>query len=55
VPKPGFKPDHALEENIRNHVKGKLEAHAYPRAFQFLEKMPMTKTGKIRKNELKKL
>ena len=55
VPQPGFKPGQALEESIRSHVKGKLEAHAYPRAIQFLEKMPMTKTGKIRKNELKKL
>ena len=55
VPKAGFTPDEALEESIRNHVKGKLEAHAYPRAIQFLEEMPMTKTGKILKNKLKAL
>ena len=55
VPQSGFKPDEALEESIRNHVKGKLEAHAYPRAIQFLDEMPMTKTGKILKNKLKKL
>ena len=55
VPKEGFKPDLALEESIRNHVKGKLEAHAYPRAIQFLEEMPMTKTGKILKNKLKEM
>jgi acetyl-CoA synthetase len=55
VPKPGFHPDAALEESLRDHVKGKLEAHAYPRAIQFLDEMPMTKTGKILKNKLKAL
>jgi len=55
VPRPGFKPDQVLEESIRDHVKGKLEAHAYPRAIQFLEEMPMTKTGKILKNKLKEM
>ena len=55
VPRAGFKPDQALEESIRNHVKGKLEAHAYPREIQFLDEMPMTKTGKILKNKLKEM
>ncbi len=55
VPKSGFHADKSLEESIRNHVKGKLEAHAYPRSIQFLEEMPMTKTGKILKNKLKEL
>ncbi len=55
VPKAEFSPDEFLEESIRNHVKGKLEAHAYPRVIQFLEKMPMTKTGKILKNRLKEM
>ncbi len=55
VPKAGFTPDQLLEESIRNHVKGKLEAHAYPRAIKFLNHMPMTKTGKILKNKLKKM
>jgi acetyl-CoA synthetase len=55
VPKAGFEPDQALEESIRSHVKGKLEAHAYPRAIQFLIDMPMTKTGKILKNKLKEM
>jgi acetyl-CoA synthetase len=55
VPKAGFEPNQALEDSIRNHVKGKLEAHAYPRAIQFLEEMPMTKTAKILKNKLRAL
>jgi acetyl-CoA synthetase len=52
VPRVGFTPDRLLKESIRKHVKGELEAHAYPRAIQFLEEMPMTKTGKILKNKL---
>ncbi|MBW2635211.1 MAG: hypothetical protein JRE14_14010 [Deltaproteobacteria bacterium] len=38
---------------IREHVKGKLEKHAYPRKIEFLKEMPMTKTGKIRKEKLR--
>jgi acetyl-CoA synthetase len=55
LPKEGMKPDKALEENIRDHVKTRLEAHAYPREVVFLEKMPQTKTGKILKNELRRM
>ncbi|MGD9125497.1 MAG: AMP-binding protein, partial [Desulfarculaceae bacterium] len=55
VPKKGIKPNDALEESIRAYVKGRLEAHAYPRQIQFLKEMPMTKTGKILKNKLKEM
>ncbi len=53
VPQKGITPDKALEDNIRAYVKGKLEAHAYPREIEFMDKMPMTKTGKIRKDKLR--
>ena len=55
LPKEGVTPDKALEESIKEHVKKRLEAHAYPREVEFLEKMPMTKTGKILKNTLRKI
>jgi acetyl-CoA synthetase len=55
VPKKGIQPNDALEESIRAYVKGRLEAHAYPRQIQFLKEMPMTKTGKILKNKLKEM
>ena len=54
VPKAGLSPDKALENRIREHVRSRLEAQAYPREIEFLEKMPMTKTGKILKQELRK-
>jgi len=53
VPENGIIADAALEENIKQFVKDKLEAHAYPRKIEFLEKMPMTDTGKIMKSKLR--
>jgi acetyl-CoA synthetase len=55
LPKEGVRPDPALEKSIRDHVKTRLEAHAYPREVVFLKEMPKTKTGKILKQELRRL
>jgi acetyl-CoA synthetase len=55
LPKEGVTPDKALEESIKQHVKTKLEAHAYPREVEFVRVMPMTKTGKILKQELRRM
>jgi acetyl-CoA synthetase len=55
LPKEGVRPDQKLEASIRDHVKKRLEAHAYPREVMFLEEMPKTKTGKILKQELRRI
>jgi acetyl-CoA synthetase len=55
LPKAGVTPDEALAESLKEHVKKRLEAHAYPREVTFLSEMPMTKTGKILKNELRRM
>ena len=55
VLKKGFEPDTVLQESIQQHVKSQLEAHAYPREVEFIRQMPMTKTGKILKHELRKM
>jgi acetyl-CoA synthetase len=55
LPQEGVRPDKALEESIKAHVKKRLEAHAYPREVVFLKEMPMTKTGKILKQELRRI
>jgi acetyl-CoA synthetase len=55
LPQEGVMPDKALEESIRDHVKTRLEAHAYPREVVFLKEMPKTKTGKLLRNELRKI
>ena len=55
LPQTGVTPDKALEQSIQEHVKKKLEAHAYPREVAFVDEMPRTKTGKILRNELHKI
>ena len=54
-PKAGKKTGTVLEESIKEHVKTRLEAHAYPREVEFLKKMPRTKTGKILRQELRRI
>ena len=54
VLKKGIQIDSRMEARIRDFVKNRLEKHAYPREIEILEKMPLTKTGKINKAELKK-
>jgi len=34
-------------------VKSRLAAYAYPRAVEFVDDLPMTPTGKIRRGELR--
>ena len=55
LPKKGVTLDKALEDSLQEHVKTRLEAHAYPREVAFLKEMPRTKTGKILKHELRKI
>ena len=42
-----------LKEKIKNHVKNKLAAHEYPRIIEFVSELPMTNTGKIKRNILR--
>ncbi|GBD41220.1 Acetyl-coenzyme A synthetase [bacterium HR39] len=53
VPKPGFEPSERLAAEIRDFVKARLAAHAYPRVVEFVESLPLTATGKIRRSELR--
>ena len=53
VPKPGMAGEHALEREIQEFVKTRLAAHEYPRRIEFVEELPMTATGKIKRNELR--
>jgi len=45
--------DAALEDEIRAFVKTRLSPHEYPRLIEFVESLPMTATGKIRRGELR--
>ena len=55
LPQTGVTPDKALEQSIQEHVKKRLEAHAYPREVAFVDEMPRTSTGKILRKELRAL
>jgi acetyl-CoA synthetase len=53
VPNPDVTPDPALEAEIKNFVKQRLAAHEYPREIEFVDELPMTATGKIKRKDLK--
>ncbi|BCU67653.1 AMP-dependent synthetase [Sulfolobales archaeon HS-7] len=55
VLKEGYDPSLELENSIKNHVKGKLAYYAYPRIVKFVDTLPTTVTGKIRRKELREL
>ena len=48
-------PDEALSEQLKQHVKGLLTPHKYPRRIQFLSELPKTATGKIQRFKLREL
>ena len=49
----GVAEDDGLIEEIQNHVKNTLAPYKYPRKVEFVQKLPRTETGKIRRNELR--
>jgi acetyl-CoA synthetase len=55
LPREGVTPDKVLENSIIEHVKKRLDAHAYPREMTFLKDMSTTKTDKILKHKLREL
>ena len=44
----------ALEDDIQNHVRGRLAPYEYPREIEFIDALPMTTTGKVQRKELRK-
>jgi acetyl-CoA synthetase len=49
----GHEPGDALAQDIQRFVRGRLGAHAYPRRIAFVDDLPKTLTGKIRRIELR--
>jgi acetyl-CoA synthetase len=50
---PGADPSDELAREIQEHVRARLSAYAYPRAVEFVDDLPKTLTGKIRRIELR--
>jgi benzoate-CoA ligase len=53
VVKPGVAADDALAEALKAHVKGRLAPYKYPRWIAFVDDLPKTATGKIRRHVLR--
>ncbi len=53
VPATGVVPDDALTADIQRQVKQQLAAYEYPRAIEYIEALPLTTTGKVKRNELR--
>ncbi len=51
----GFSPSQSLEQEIKEYVKKELAHYKYPRWVYFVDDLPKTATGKVKRFELKKL
>ena len=49
----GYEPSDELAKEIGAHVRSRLSAYAYPREVEFVDDLPKTLTGKIRRVELR--
>jgi acetyl-CoA synthetase len=50
---PGVSEDAALVERLKQRVKTKLAAHAYPRRVHVVDELPKTPSGKIQRFQLR--
>ena len=51
----GVLPTPALARELAEYVRMRLSAHEYPREIEFIEELPMTTTGKVRRRDLREL
>jgi len=55
VLKPGYQPSQELAKELQEHVKKVTAPFKYPRKIDFVDSLPKTISGKIRRGELKKV
>ena len=53
VLQPGQNASTALQEDIQQHVRGRLAPYEYPREIEFIAELPMTTTGKVQRKVLR--
>lgn len=51
----GWQPDDRLVKELQEFVKHQIAPYKYPRKIEFVEQLPRTQTGKIRRVELRQL
>jgi acetyl-CoA synthetase len=49
----GYDASDDLASEIRQSVRERLSAHEYPREVEFIDSLPMTTTGKVRRIDLR--
>ena len=54
VASPGVAPSDGLAAELQAFVRERLSAYEYPRAVAFVDELPLTVTGKIRRGELRR-
>ena len=55
VLKPGHAADAATRKALQDHVKAEIAPYKYPRAVEFLERLPRTETGKLQRFQLRRM
>ena len=55
LPRPDAEPGEALAQEIQALVRERLAAYQYPREIEFVNELPLTATGKIRRNVLREI
>ncbi|HEX3290332.1 MAG TPA: AMP-binding protein [Gaiella sp.] len=55
VLRPGHEPGDRLARELQEHVKAVTAPYKYPRAVTFVDELPKTSSGKIRRSELRRL
>ena len=53
VPSAGYVSSPELIQDIQHRVRSRLAAHEYPREVEFIDALPITTTGKVRRIELR--
>ena len=53
VPRAGFQPSANLAADIHRFVRTRLSAHEYPREVAFIDRLPLTTSGKVIRRELR--
>ena len=55
VLRPGFEPFDGLTEELQGHVKSVTAPYKYPRIVEYVDELPKTISGKIKRGELKRM
>jgi 2-aminobenzoate-CoA ligase len=53
VAAPSFAPSEALASELQAHAKAQIAPYKYPREIEFVDALPKTATGKLRRSELR--